>query len=316
MTESNTVNLVSAAETAMDAAVKEFKFSPHLEGHPGGSGGTSNALMGFVSDTGKTSVRQYPCHNPVRSFLRASVVWSVFGYRTNPDVAKFFLRWLLSESPWSNIGIWGPHNTDTDKVFKTGLIFTDLDKTSASLLHNALVAFRSVAEWPKFVEAWYELVTVHSLHPSLAYAFLTCFEPFNQDEYKSLSCFTTKTESGPARLDKYDWPLDMARATESYVTNFLTGKAVGTTSIMFFPDAVTSPVNTVWGDLDTSTAKQKTYVKFLDDTYRKDFTLKRTVPNPDSVSLSSKAKDQSLVYTPESLLEVVKAEQKRLKLEK
>lgn len=308
-------SLLTQSKEIMEKERSALKWFPNTDGQIGSTGG-ANVLCGYISSGGTKSTRTYPCHNPIRSFQNAVTLWSCFGYRTTKECAEFYLDWLCIKSPWAKTGIV-PEDYNKDYMFSQGFVWESLDKISANLLHNFLIATRMAAEWPKFIESWYELVTVHNCSPELAFVFLTCFYPVNQDSSNSLCCFTAKTESKLSTIDKYDWPLDTARATEGYVMNFCSGKPVGKLKECFSPTAHTTPVNTLWGSLVDATSSSA-YLRFLDKTYSKEFTVKRTVSlvkQTFALGLSEKqTEENSLVYTPESILHILKLEQERLKL--
>lgn len=228
----------------------------------GGTGG-GNVVTGYISDKGVKAVRTYPCHNPIHIFTNASILWSAFGYRTDKNVALLFHSWLINDSPWAKAGIV-PKNTGPEEMFNEGFIFSDLDKTPANLLHNFLIATRMNAEWPALVNAWYTLVTEHSVDPTFTFLMLTVFMLQNTHEGHTKT-FLDK-ESCFANQDKYDWPLDMGRATEEYVLNFCQGKPIGVSDYMFYPKALTKPVNTLWGEL-VEVGNAKSYVSILRKLY-------------------------------------------------
>lgn len=293
-----------ATDHMVEARVR-LKWKP--ETYKKGGTGQQNVLCGAVYDSGRTDEKQYPCHKPINYFTNSKIVWSCYGYRTSKDIGLKYFAWLVNLSPWSKTGIIPTYERSFQ--FNQGFVFEGLDKTPANLFHNFLVASRMACEWPKFIEAWHELVTEHGVNPDLAFVFLTVFRPVMGEGDEC--CFNSKIESVPAIIDRYDWPLDMARADETYVKNFLGGKPVGLSKIMFWPTALTTPVNTVWGKL-LSHDNSETYANFLKKTYEKDYTLSRKSPKIRSILGRYDDGNHDGVFTPESLLEVIKLEEKRL----
>lgn len=271
---------------------------------PNGGTGGRNVLTGYFKSSGEGTYRLYPCHNPIRSFANAETLWSCFGFRTDKNVAKDFLKWLCYVSPWSKTGVV-PNELEFDFMFEQGFVFGKLDKTPANLLHSFLIAARTPNEWPDFITAWHRLVFSEDVEPNLAFLFLTCFCPLDSGPSNNNCSFSSDRTSVLAFTDKYDWPLDTARMDEQYVRNFLEGKTVGLSGNFFFPTASTQPINTLWGSVQS----KNTYVGLLKDTYEEEFSTPELVTrkfNSDSSSPSRR------VFTYKAALEIVRREQKRL----
>lgn len=278
--------------------------------------GGYNVLCGFIDTSGKVSKSNtYPCHAPILNFKSSSVLWSCFGWRIKENISRAFLKWLLFESPWSSGSSYIREslsefisNNSLDDIFNQGFVFGNLDKIPGNVLHNFLVATRMAAEWPKFINQWYILVTKYKINPAFAFLFITCFKAINSND-NTACCFDKVSESVATNEDKYDWPLDMARADESYVRNFVAGKMVNVSKIMFSPSAVTRPVNSLWGKLNLLPKSEGTYSKFLEDTYSKEFATSKTKVVESFIGNSTKS---FKVFTPNALMEIIELEQKRL----
>ena len=254
--------LQDISEKEMSLARKKHSWSSMLSGQ--GSTGGNNVLTGYVNNKGIRSTKAYPCHKPINAFKDALCLWSAFGYRSQEKIARFYHDWLLNDSPWSKTGIV-PKGYSNDFMFQNGFIFTQLDQVSSNLLHNFLVATRMDAEWPDYISGWYKLVTEYGVDPSLAYMMVTVFVSPNQNSGGQSICTELKA-SVMTGTDKYDWPLDVSRATEEYVLNFCQGNPVGRSTVAFFPSAQTAPVNTLWGKLSVLDAKD-TYLVKLKELY-------------------------------------------------
>jgi hypothetical protein len=314
------------AKEALKKKREEYWSSP-LSG-AGGTGDYRNVLCGAILSDTSFRDANYPCHNPIRSYTKASILWSAFGYRLKKSIAEYYFDWLIHTSPWSKTGII-PKTTTEEYMFEQGFIFTDLDKTPANLLHNFLIASRMAVEWPQAIKDWYYFVTKEKLNPDLVFFFLYCFTPINQSTGGAyLSGLSKGSESIVAEGEKYDWPLDCASATPSYLDNFLKGVTPGISKINFYPTANTPPVNTLWGKTSSEQTYKDSfvrifkgsYVEFLHDTYRKKYSSPRTIAMNLKGGFRDKAMEDQLrqkyerVYTPEAIVEIVKEEQKRLGL--
>lgn len=297
---------VQEAIADMKAARISNKWYPNK--NKNGSTGGQNVLTGHISTAGGKETRAYPCHRPINSFLHAEVLWSCFGWRCTEKAANWYFDWLIQDSPWAKTGIV-PKGLEDKFMFSEGFVFTDLDKTPANLLHNFLIATRMPAEWPGFIDTWYSLVTKDGIDPAFAFLFLTCFQAVNSDGANYRTSFDEGSESMLAVTDKYDWPLDMARATESYVTNFVGGVTEGLSKTFFSPSAQTAPVNTLWGKLSEVKEYKGKYVNILASLYKDKFTVDRTA---SITGYFNKEAVDKKVFKPEALREIIKLEQKRL----
>lgn len=246
--------LQSLAVKDMASAIKAYNWRVPLSQQ--GSTGGDNVLCGYISHDGKKDTQMYPCHRPINRFKDAAILWSAYSYRTNKSLGEKYLSWLLKESPWSG-------KLNVKHIPNQGLIFTDLDKTPGNLLHNFLIATRMTAEWPEFIRAWEKLS--RDFPPEFAFVMVTVFTSyFEKPDTKILTNSFLDTDScSLAVLDKYDWPLDTARADEGYVRNFLNGNPIGLSDKMYSPGAVTAPVNTLWGSVNN-----RSYVKDLRERYQ------------------------------------------------
>lgn len=273
-----------------------------------GSTGGQNVLTGAIQTTGaKHAPRTYPCHRPINGFTNSAVLWSAFGWRCEEKAANWFFDWLIQDSPWFKTGIV-PTNLEDKFMFSEGFVFENLDKVPANLLHNFLIATRMPAEWPGYIDQWYKLVTEHGIEPAFAFLFLTVFQAVNSDGSCYRTPFDEGSESMLATTDKYDWPLDMARATEEYVYNFCSGATPGLSKTMFSPTAQTAPVNTLWGKLSDTPGYKGRYTTILKDLYYDKFTSERTTKQTGLFGASTDTK----VFTPKALLDIIKLEQERL----
>lgn len=303
--------LLAKTVNQIESAKKNLSWSV-LKTGLGGTGSGDNVLTGYSETQSLSGFRIYPCHNPIRSFQNASVLWSCFGHRTNKTTAKFFLKWLIHKSPWSKTGLLVDHNLDLDFVYDHGFVFDGLTEVSANLLHNFLIASRVCVEWPAYAAAWHNLVVKEKINPDLAFFFLILFYPFEQDNHSSKTAFDEEdTESIISTVDKYDWALDVTTGTEQYLKNFLAGNAVGQSSVKFSPNAVTSPVNILWGPVASNT--KDLYGTFLSNTYGKSHTILSTKSRKSTgLSMGTKMADSNRVYTRESIVDLMKLEEKRL----
>lgn len=269
----------------------------------GGTGG-DNVLTGFINDDGVSRASKYPCHHPINGFKSAEILWSAFGYRTSPEIAKAFHHWLVTESPWAKTGIV-PKDLTEEFMFTNGFVFTDLRKTPGNLLHNFLIATRMDCEWPSLIKAWYELVT-KGFDPSFAFLMLTVFVPFEDTSLLHKGNLTNRKKLVLAATDKYDWPLDMARATQDYVLNFLNNNPEGCSTEYFSPTAKTIPVNTLWGKL-VPTESEESYVSILKKLYSelgKPFIRHSGFFNDIEITYHG--------FSSENILEIMKREEVRL----
>lgn len=297
------------AEEAMVAARKTANWYPFKNKNIGTGG--QNVLTGYIDHNEvKQDYRTYPCHAPIFQFKNATALWSAWGWREPKKAAEYYFNWLLTDSPWAKNGI--VPKLDKQFMWDEGFVFDNLTETPANLLHNFLVATRMCAEWPEFINAWYQLVTDHKIDASLVYLFMTIFVPVTSNTSAS-NCWFGKKESIILHVDKYDWPLDMARAPEEYVTNFVTAKAVGKTGYGFSPSANTRPVNTLWGNLLTPDNKT-TYVKQLYERYYKEFGKERSSSATSSVigANSVSSQEKKLVFSSEAIIEIMELEEERL----
>lgn len=266
-----------------------------------GATGGRNVLCGFISTSGQGVSSSYPCHAPILNYKNALVLWSAFGYRVDKQIAETYFEWLIHHSPWAKTGIV-PKMLE-DVMFETGFIFSDLDKTPANLLHNFLIATRMAAEWPLLIQSWYDLVQL-GFDPSYAYLMVTVFTPHNDTKCCSPS-FKEGINHSLATIDKYDWPLDMARASEEYLLNFIHGNPVGVSKVMYYPTAETRPVNLIWG---IPVDNKKKYINILNELYSKYSTIIE-YKDPFREGMTQKN-----VYTFKSVLEIIRLEEKRLQI--
>lgn len=280
-----------------------------------GTGG-SNVFCGAVYEDGSVRDDFYPCHQPIKSYQNAKILWSCFGSRVGAVATNRFHKWLTQESPWAKIGCVPEEVADFN--LKEGFIFTGLDKIPANKLHNFLVASRMAAEWPNYIDAWYDLCIKHDLDPTFAFLLLTVFHPLN-DHGRTKTPFDVNTVSCLAFMDKYDWPLDMARCGEEYLVNFLKASPVGVSSEMFFPHAKTEPVNTLWGPMFDSKSKDKTYVHKLAEMYGSKFGKPRAAGHvfrkyelsPSQQTEADKS-DHKWSFDSKAVVEIAQLEQKRI----
>lgn len=301
ISELNREELIETAQKDMTDARKTYEWDGRLTGS--GATGGNNVLTGFISLEGKRRHEAYPCHRPINGFKDATTLWSAFGYRNKKEIAHLYHSWLINDSPWSKTGVI-PESNPND-MFHSGFIFTELDQLSSNLLHNFLVATRMDAEWPLWIKGWYDLVTKHDVNHSLAFFMMTMFVAPG-----SMQPFTEVPESVLTHMDKYDWPLDVSRATEDYVWNFIQGNPVGLSKTPFSPTAKTAPVNTLWGKLSTLHEKD-TYLIILRDLYEKEFsTLKKVTRN----QMGSMVSVETNVYPFKNILEIIRREEIRLGL--
>lgn len=251
------MELLERVKEIMTDVAHKRKWDENLRGH-GGTGG-HNVVTGCINDSGESIVKSYPCHRPINSFVNAKTLWSLFGYRTSPEIGRFYFDWLVNRSPWSKTGIIP--KLDKEFMYETGFVFTDLDKVPANLLHNFLIASRLAAEWPVFITDWYHLVREYNIDESLAFFMVTVFADSenNISGYKSLLGSSNITYASD---NKYDWPLDTYSADDDYIKNFVSGNPVRLSDKMFYPNAMTAPVNILWG-----TTKTGSYLKSLRKVY-------------------------------------------------
>lgn len=271
-------------------------------GGPGNTGG-KNVLTGYISTDGKKDVRSYPCHAPIRNFLNADTLWSAFGYRGKKEIAERYLDWLLYKSPWSDTGI--VPKLDFDYVFAQGFVFQKLDKTPGNLLHNFLIASRLAAEWPAMIAGWDRLVQ-EGIDPAYAlFAQTLWWCVSNKTAFHET--WVGREASTWAQQDRYDWPLDTFRASESYVTNFVNGKTEGLSTTMFFPNCQTTPVNTLWGKLAKAEGE---YVRNLKKIYADRFRSEKYGESQFHSAYKMEVADQK------DILQIVRDEEIRLGIKK
>jgi hypothetical protein len=295
--------LKSSALKAMTDAREKHGWSGRLQGF--GDTGGDNALFGAIGNKVKPFFNAYPCHAQIKTYKSARVLWSAYGFRAEETVAHAYHHWLMYDSPWAKNNIV-PKDSE-DFLFNNGLIWTTKDlKKPANLLHNFLVASRMDAEWPHLVTAWHKLVTVHNVNPELAFVFLTTYVP-KEDSTASHKSFID-TDSQLCFCDKYDWPLDMARATEDYVRNFCSSLAVKLSG-PFYPTANTTPVNEIWGTYGQDGSR---YINVLKQLY-KHLGVSKTSKSQGSYYAPAST-TISTVYTPEIVLQIIKLEEIRLGL--
>lgn len=289
---------IEEAKKAMTDARVKHKWDDHPKGQ--GSTGGDNVITGCIRGS-ESVVRTYPCHRPINSFQNAEALWSAFGYRTDAVIGRFYFDWLLDRSPWSTTGIIP--DLDKEFMFQSGFAWVDLDKTSANLLHNFLVASRSAAEWPHFIQDWYSLIHDYGVNEDLAYFMMTvfCNPTLSVGGYDS---FMRAKEIIFADQDKYDWPLDTYRCDGEYLQNFLTHKTPGKSKRTFYPDAATAPVNTLWGSVEAQTS----YVTVLKKRYESMMTLKTIKGVYQNVS--------AWCLTLDNAITIIKEEELRLGLKK
>lgn len=270
-----------------------------------GTGG-QNALMGYIAEDGITKESNtYPCHNPISYYKNAGVLWSGWGWRGKKEIAEKFFTWLLEESPWSKTGIIP--KLDKEFMWNEGFIWGNLRDTPANVIHNFLIASRMCAEWPHRIADWYHLVVDYNINPAFAFLFLTCVIDYSQGNspFRPSSVGTVF-----ATADKYDWPLDMGRGDETYVKNFIFGKAVGPSKVGYSPDAITKPVNTLWGPLPTGHTK-KAYACYLKNTYLPKYGKPKVNEcSPVFGSRTNPLDDLRVDYN--ALVEIIKLENERL----
>lgn len=302
--------IVLQALADMQEAIKTNNWCPAKDKGKGGTGCHTNAIMGFTAVGGKEKgVRLYGCHNPIHTFQRADVLWSGWGYRCKPEAAELYFDWLLHRSPWSKQQVLMENIFPTKGV---GFVIDGLDKIPANLMHNFLIATRIPSEWFNFVDSWYELVAIHKCNPELAFVFLTTFDPISDMTYGYGNSFMPGMESVYRNTNKSDWPLDIGMCTEEYVRNFMMAKIISPSDFTFYPQAQTLPINILWGKTNETNPSNR-YPVILDTMYKKKYTMPPQRPiAPGNLGLSGAGDRYNLVYTPESLLEVLKEEEKRL----
>jgi hypothetical protein len=306
-------DILNTAKNSMINSIKSHRFKSKEDLDRGGTSlNNDNALMGMVSkrknvkegqDPFRIFSRTYPCHNPITGYSNALAIWSAFKYHTSKTIAETYFNWLFTDSPWARTGVI-PKDVDLDFMFRVGPVWINLDKMPGNLIHNFLIAMRSISEWPRFINGWYNLVTNHGIDPALAYAFLSLFIGSYQDAYGKQCLFDsdhkdyTTREASLTKMCKYDWPLDLNSNNESYLINFLNANTVGLSKTMFFPTALTTPINILWGEPNPNAAL---YVTQLSNMYP-DLITKKSV----KTGLSSYDKG---IVTVNSAIEMIKREQ-------
>jgi hypothetical protein len=272
--------------------------------------GADNVLVGYISTTGYSDYRTYPCHHPITGFDRPKVLWSAFGYRTSEEVAAYYLHWLLHKSPWVRNNSWFNNECTEEFIFDNAFIFTNLDQIPGNYLHNFLIASRLAAEWPDFINAWFHSVTVENINPDLAFYFLDVFKVCSQDIKDSLCWLGPRGRySRITYANKYDWPLDVGTSNEEYFHNFLRGTPVNPSKLSYFANQHTKPINTLWGQSNTIGIHRNDYLTKLLDTY-KDYTERDLTTTQSQFGKAKQAEVQ--IFTPEAVIAIMKEEQKRL----
>ena len=279
----------------------------------GGNGntGSDNVICGYVGQDGIQKTSTYPCHAPIKNYKYTKVLWSAFGYRTTLEVAEFYHDWLVNSSPWALRGAVPPNLTQ-QFMFEQGFIFTNLDKTPANLLHNFLIATRMAAEWPNLITEWYDLVTKPGVSFEYAYSIISLFVPSGVGTSAERSVLTG-ADIILTEMDKYDWPLDLGRATEEYVTNFCSAKTPGLDTKMYYPEAKTTPCNTLWGELLTKEHDPKLYSQVLYKLYDH-LTETKMADHPSPIAWGARIKKETKVFSKENCLQIIELEQQRLGL--
>lgn len=289
----------------------EYQWYPFKDDKTGT--GAPNVLAGCITTTKETKDNKHPCHAYIRQYKNAAILWSAFGWRRNKEIAEFYFDWLLKKSPWSKTGII-PEFLERNFMFNEGFVWGDLDTVPANLLHNFLIASRMCAEWPRYIDSWYKLVTEYKLEPNFAFAFLTCFSPVNPnpEEEHITSPFEGGIEACIASVNKYDWPLDMATANEEYLLNFITGKPVGISSKMFYPTAETTPVNSLWGQPAIKSANDL-YSTTLKNLYANYMSDRKTPDERVALYLGvSRSGANRSIFTTQNLFKVAQLENERI----
>lgn len=284
---------------------KKEKWSP-VPGSGGGSGitkklGGSNSLSGYIHQDGHKHSAQYPCHNPIKGYKHAEVLWSAFGSRCKEEkVTKYFFNWLCFESPWSKTGI--VPKMDSQTMYEDGFVFDNLDKTPANLLHNFLIASRAAAEWPEQIDSWYYLTYELGVDPSFAFFMLAVF----RSSPGVNGYFTLRNLDNQfifQNINFYDWPVDSHTVNEQYIRNFCSGITTGLSETMFYPTAVTTPVNSLWGRNNLTGSKG--YVSKIKALYT-DIGKEKTSKSEFSGTIKSK------YLTLEDVVNIIKLEEARL----
>ena len=295
------------ALTTMSNVKKDKNWGPKPGTNTGGTGG-QNVLCGFTRrEDGFTANYTYPCHNPIHNFAKAEIVWSCSGYRATPEAGQKFLDWLIHSSPWLKTGI--VPDLDDNFMKSTGFCWENLDQTPANLLHNFLIASRMAAEWPNHINTWHKLCTETNLDPAFIFLFLTVFS-VSPHSNPDQTPFDDKVVSIIATVDKYDWPLDMKRATEEYVKNFVAGSTPGVSKEMFYPTARTAPVNTLWGSLSDDPKKQ--YGQQVLERYKSELGISRERKVDSPFDMRKKDTVTDFCFDSKAITEIMKREYIRM----
>lgn len=291
----------------VEIAKRDMAFERAIHGWnrtQGQSGGTAqiNVLIGHVDTKGYREVFQYACHHPIHQFLNAEVLWSAWKHNTSNTVAEFFLHWLVTKSPWSKLGVNFGSVSDEKFLFNQGFVFTDLDKTPGNVLHSFLIASRMAAEWPDWIQSWYNVVTTAGIDPALVFAFLTMFTP----KESPWSCLRPGTKSKPSLFNQTDWPINQVSCDEQYIVNFVKGVTVNPSPEPFSPSAETLPINSLWGNCNV--VGYGSYLNQLVARYSDKFS--ETVEEKHFAGVPTTVQ----VWPVDNIIKVMKLEQERLGL--
>lgn len=282
----------------METECKKIKWDHNQNTNFGGTGG-SNAFYGSILDDGSLKQYAYPCHAYIHQFVKGKGLWTAWKNSSGKAGVRYF-DWLVNSSPWAAAGIV-PDKVDKEYMISHGFVWDDLDKRPASLFHNFLVAIRSAAEWSKYIQVWDDLVQKEGIDPGFAYLVLTVWCRNDPNDFSGSNLWYEGKVNSLVWVDKYDWPLDMARATEEYVVNFVSGNPSGLRKETFYPTARTKPVNTVWGPIVET--KGEKYVTKIAEIYK------------DTYKLTKNERLSKLpLWSSDQIINCVKKEQDRLNI--
>lgn len=188
----------------------------------GGHNAFYGGILGAAPDTGTIVYAEHPCHAFMKNLVDCRVAFSRFVHSDADQkmsrATKAYFQWITgSESPWREVfglGMSEDRPEFNPKFwYKYGFLFDKMDVVPANLLHNFLVATRTQKEWPVFVKHWYKMVQA-GCSPAAA----LFFEPM----FSGGECGNERQNW--RHTNKYDFPLDHATCTETYLKNFCAGK--------------------------------------------------------------------------------------------
>lgn len=284
-----------------------------------------NVVYGAVSEDGTVDRRAYACHAFMKDFTRAKIIYSAFmepykqpasdvKYQVTETERRNFFNWITSpEGPWRSFYALSPEYlskadyTSLEFAYNKGFVWDELDKHPSNLQQSFLIATRNHRQYGDMIKWWNEFVAAGA-HPAVAYFFVGMVQPsYKSYTKRDLSYFAFRSGN------KGEWPLYSFTCGMEYFDNFCKGR-VEALNVPYSKSTVYTPVARIFGKVEH--LGNKTYYRYLLDTYKKDyfaFTREELIDKGLISLLQRNSFPENLWFiSKEQLLKVMKLEEERI----